>query len=82
MMKYYVNSLRDDVVEELQNMDVFMGKGKYVGPKNKKDTAKKVEDVSNKSVKDALTELKNLLGENLITNEEYEQKRKEILKRL
>ena len=63
-------------------MDVFMGKGKYVGPKNKKDTAKKVEDVSNKSVKDALTELKNLLEENLITNEEYEQKRKEILKRL
>ena len=82
MMKYYVNSLRDDVVEEFQNMDVFMGKGEYVGPKNKKNTAKKVEDVSNKSVKDVLTELKSLLKEDLITNEEYEQKRKEILKRI
>ena len=61
MMKYYVNSLRDDVVEEFQNMDVFMGKGKYVGPKNKKDTLKKVEDVSNKSVKETLLELKELM---------------------
>jgi integrase len=82
MMKYYVNSLRDEVVEQFQNMDVFMGKGKYVGPKNKKDTPKKVEAKSNKSVKDVLTELKNLLVEDLITNEEYEQKRKEILKRI
>lgn len=82
MMKYYVNSLRDEVVEQFQNMDVFMGKGEYVGPKNKKDTIKKEEVKSNKSVKDVLTELKSLLNEDLITNEEYEQKRKEILKRI
>jgi len=81
MMKYYVNSLRDDVVEEFQNMDVFMGKGKYVGPKNKKDTAKKVEDVSNKSVKETLLELKELLEGGLIDKVEYEKMREATLKR-
>ena len=80
-MKYYVNSLRDDVVEEFQNMDVFMGKGKYVGPKNKKDTLKKVEDVSNKSVKETLLELKELLEGGLIDKVEYEKMREATLKR-
>ena len=42
----------------------------------------KFRSIPNKSIKDVLTELKSLLNEDLITNEEYEQKRKEILKRI
>ena len=48
-MKYYVNSLKDEVVEQFQNMNVFMGKGEYVGPKNKKNTTKKLEEVGAKT---------------------------------
>jgi integrase len=83
MFKYYVNSLRDEVKEEFQTMGAFMGKGEFIGPKNKsKSKAVEVSTESNKSIKDVLTELKSLLKEDLITNEEYEQKRKEILKRI
>jgi integrase len=82
MMKYYVNSLRDEVVEQFQNMDVFMGKGEYVGPKNKKNTAKKVEIAINKTVKEALTELKELLDGGLIEKDEFDKMRIDILKRV
>lgn len=83
MMKYYVNSLRDEVVEQFQNMDVFMGKGEYVGPKNKKNNPKKtLEAVNDKSVKEALIELKELLDAELIDRVEYEKKKKEILNRI
>ena len=83
MFKYYVNSLRDEVKEEFQTMGAFMGKGEFIGPKNKnKSKVVEVSTESNKSIKDVLTELKSLLIEDLITNDEYEQKRKEILKRI
>lgn len=82
MMKYYVNSLRDEVVEQFQNMDVFMGKGEYVGPKNKKNTTKKVEETLHKPVKVALLEIKELLEGGLIDKEEYQKKRADILKRI
>ncbi len=82
MMKYYVNSLRDEVVEQFQNMDVFMGKGEYVGPKNKKSTANKIEFPSNKTVKEALTELKELLDGGLIEKDEFDKMRIDILKRV
>jgi hypothetical protein len=82
MMKYYVNSLRDEVVEQFQNMDVFMGKGEYVGPKHKKSKVKKAASDSERSVKEILIELSDLNNAGLITDEEYQQKRNEILKRI
>jgi len=83
MMKYYVNSLRDDVVEEFQNMDVFMGKGKYVGPKNgKKNKEVKPISDSERPIKEILIELSDLYNAGLITDEEYQHKRNEILKRI
>jgi hypothetical protein len=63
-------------------MDVFMGKGKYVGPKNKKDTPKKVEAKSNKTVKEALIELNDLFNNGLIDKFEFEKMREDILKRV
>jgi integrase len=83
MMKYYVNSLRDEVVEQFQNMDVFMGKGEYVGPKNKRNT-KVTKNVSetNKTFKEVLIELKGLFDEGLIDKDEFQKKRIDILKRI
>ena len=83
MFKYYVNSLRDEVKEEFQTMGSFMGKGEFIGPKN----GKKIKEVklitdSERSVKEILIELSELNNAGLITDEEYQQKRNEILKRI
>jgi hypothetical protein len=83
MFKYYVNSLRDEVKEEFQTMGSFMGKGEFIGPKN----GKKIKEVkpitdSERSVKETLIELSELNNAGLITDEEYQQKRNEILKRI
>ncbi len=82
MMKYYVNSLRDEVVEQFQNMDVFKGKGEYVGPKIKRSKPKNTDTPSNKTVKEALMELNELFDGGLVDNIEYDKMRKEILKRV
>ena len=83
MFKYYVNSLRDEVKEEFQTMGSFMGKGEFIGPKN----GKKIKEVkpiadSERSIKEILIELSELNNAGLITDEEYQQKRNEILKRI
>ena len=44
MLKYYVNSLRDEVKEEFQTMGAFMGKGEFIGAKGGKIKKDKVED--------------------------------------
>jgi integrase len=82
MMKYYVNSLRDEVVEQFQNMDVFMGKGEYVGPKIKRSKPKNTVRLSNKTVKEALMELNELFDGGLVDKIEYDKMRKEILNRV
>ena len=82
MLKFYVNSLRDDSVEKFQKMDSFRGKGEYVGPKNKKSSIKKIEETPHKPVKEALLEIKELLDGGLIDKGEFDNLRKEILKRV
>lgn len=44
MLKYYLNSLRDEVKEEFQTMGVFMGKVEFIGAKVGKIKKDKVED--------------------------------------
>jgi hypothetical protein len=83
MFKYYVNSLRDEVKEEFQTMGSFMGKGEFIGPKNgKKNKEVKPISDSERPIKEILIELSDLNEAGLITDEEYQQKRNEILKRL
>ena len=82
MLKFYVNSLRDDSVEKFQKMDSFRGKGEYVGPKNKRSTIKKIDETPHKPVKEALLEIKELLDGGLIDKGEFDKMRVDILKRV
>jgi phage-related minor tail protein len=55
MFKYYVNSLRDDVKEEFQNMGAFIGDREFIGPKG----SKKKNDSIEKATEILLSKRKN-----------------------
>jgi hypothetical protein len=88
IFKHYVNSLREEVKEEVRNIPAFITSTDIVGPRKRKvkdeEVSKSVETDLNKekSVKDKLIELNELNNAGLITDEEYQQKRNEILKRI
>ena len=72
MLKYYVNSLRDEVKEEFQTMGAFMGKGEFIGPKGGKLKKDKVED----KVEILLHKRKS----GVISEEEFKKQMKELIK--
>jgi hypothetical protein len=88
IFKHYVNSLREEVKEEVRNIPAFITSTDIVGPRKRKvkdeEVSKSEETDLNKekSVKDKLIELNELNNAGLITDEEYQQKRNEILKRI
>jgi uncharacterized protein YnzC (UPF0291/DUF896 family) len=71
MLKYYVNSLRDEVKEEFQTMGAFMGKGEFIGAKGGKMKKDKVED------KVEMLLIKRKSG--VITEEEIKKQMKELI---
>lgn len=73
MMKYYVNSLRDEVKEEFQMMGSFMGKGKFVGPKGAKKgkVAEKAQIILNKLKSGVISEKEFFEEMELISNKKY-----------
>jgi integrase len=72
MLKYYVNSLRDEVKEEFQTMGAFMGKGEFIGPKGGKLKKDKVED------KVEMLLIKRKSG--VITEDEFKKQMKDLIK--
>jgi hypothetical protein len=95
ILKHYVNSLRDEVKEEFQNMDSFiMDKENVIGSRSqqrskknlgkvnlKNDSEKDIESKT-KSIKVRLIEIRDLLDEGLLSEEEYNGLRNQILKTL
>lgn len=95
ILKHYVNSLRDEVKEEFQNMDSFiMDRENVIGSKSQqrlknKLNKEKVEGVTvtsaggnTKSIKERLVEMRELFDDGLISEEEYELKRRIIIEEL
>jgi hypothetical protein len=88
ILKHYVNSMRDEVKEEFQMVNSFAvdkddilltrSQKRLKKAKNLEDI-KKTETINTKSHKERLIELKDLLSEGLLTEEEYETKREMIL---
>lgn len=72
MMKYYVNSLKDEVKEEFLTMGAFMGKGEYVGPKGGKLEKDKFEN--------KLEILLNKRKGGVMTEKEFKVQMKKLLK--
>jgi hypothetical protein len=88
ILKHYVNSMRDEVKEEFQMVnsfavnkdDVLLTRAQKVQKKDKAiDEVKKSETTNTKSHKERLIELRDLLSEGLLTEEEYESKRSLIV---
>jgi site-specific recombinase XerD len=88
IMKHYVNTMRDEVKEEFQKMGSFITNvDDVIGPVNRgkqKDSTReeKISTKPTKSTKESLVEIKNLLDEGLITEEEYRKLREAILNRV
>jgi hypothetical protein len=88
ILKHYVNSMRDEVKEEFQMVnsfavnkdDVLLTRVQKNRLKNKEVEDEEKNEVTNtKSHKERLLELKDLLNEGLITEDEYELKRNMIV---
>ena len=88
ILKHYVNSMRDEVKEEFQMVNSFaVNKDDILLTRSQKrlkktkdlEDIKKTETINTKSHKERLIELKDLLSEGLLTEEEYETKREMIL---
>ena len=71
MLKYYVNSLRDEVKEEFQMMGSFMTDEKFVGSKGKK--------LSNLKVEDQIQILINQKKNRTITDEQFNTEMKKLI---
>ena len=72
MLKYYVNSLRDEVKEEFQMMSSFMTDGEFIGSKGKDKSKLKVED----KIQILLNQKKN----KSITDEQFNKEMKKLIK--
>ena len=72
MLKYYVNSLRDEVKEEFQMMSSFMTDGEFIGSKGKDKSKLKVED----NIHILLNQKKN----KSITDEQFNKEMKKLIK--
>ena len=91
ILKHYVNSMRDEVKEEFQMVNSFaVNKDDILLTRSQKrlkktkdlENIQKTETTNSKSHKERLIELKDLLSEGLLTEEEYEIKREIVLKEI
>ena len=89
ILKHYVNSMRDEVKEEFQMVnsfavnkdDILLTRVQKKQLKNKEvEDTEKPESTNPKSNKERLLELKELLKEGLLSEVEYDSKRRLILK--
>ncbi len=95
ILKHYVNTMRDEVKTEFQNMDSFItDKDNVIGSKTQQRDKKKIDEVkkydeiekidesNSKSIKERLFQLKDLFNEGLIDETEYDSKREQIMSEL